>query len=147
MTDIATIGTLAASVMATATDAVIKGFATEAVKDSYKALKNRILGVAGTDTNALEANPQSKARQAVVAEIIDQQANDEKERLLYLMTALVQAIESAGDEKPVGIDVNEIRALNLQIAEINVSNGAGIKAGSIITDGDFNIGKLNVGNQ
>jgi hypothetical protein len=71
MTDSETIGTLAASAFAIASDEAVKGFVGEAVKDAYKALKNKIAHWAGADIDALEKVPASVARQSVVAEAVD----------------------------------------------------------------------------
>jgi hypothetical protein len=145
MEDIATIGTLAAAILATATDEIVKGVAAEAVKDGYKALKNKLLGITESDTNALAANPNSKARQAVVAEIVDEQSDDVKSEVFQLMNMLVEAIEVTRYASPIGIDVAHIKSFKLQIAEIDVDKGTGIRADTIVTENDFNVGKIKVG--
>ncbi len=66
-----TIGVLAASALAMAGEAALKGTVSEAVKDAYKALKERVAHWAGGDVEALEKSPTSAGRQAVVAEAIN----------------------------------------------------------------------------
>ena len=57
MSDPVTIGTLAASALSIAGGEAAKGFVSEAVKDAYKVLKDKIVLWAGSDIEALEKTP------------------------------------------------------------------------------------------
>ena len=61
----------AASALAMAADAALKGAMGESVKDAYKALKEKVATWAGGDVEALVCEPESKGRQIIVAEKID----------------------------------------------------------------------------
>jgi hypothetical protein len=91
MTDPVTIGTLAASALAMASDETVKSFVGEAVKDAYKALKNKIAHWAGADVDALEKAPALKTQQRVVAKAVDGQPAEEQASVKALAAELVAA--------------------------------------------------------
>jgi hypothetical protein len=66
MVDPVTIGGLAASALAMAGEAALKGTVGEVAKDAYKTLKSMVAQWAGGDVHALEKTPTSQARRAVV---------------------------------------------------------------------------------
>ena len=78
MTELMTVGGLAAAVLALAAQAVLKSRVGEAVKDSYKLLKEKVAVWASGEVAMLEAKPTSHGKQLAVAEIIDEQPIDEQ---------------------------------------------------------------------
>jgi hypothetical protein len=148
MTDPVTIGMLAASALTMASDEAFKGFAGEAVKDAYKALKEKISNWAGADVEALEKAPASTARQSVVAEAVDDQPADEQASVKSLVDALVAALKSEAGKSggPIGLDVGKIEALQVKLAAITVTEGTGARFKEVKTTGTFEAGPINVGN-
>src|SRR5215469_15902102 len=72
-----TIGTLAASTLAIAHEALLKGLegsVGEQVNDAYRALKEKVSPWCRKDVEALEEAPTSVERQAIIAEEIDRQS-------------------------------------------------------------------------
>ncbi len=147
MTDPGTIGTLAASVLAIASDEAVKGFVGEAVKDAYKALKNRIAHWVGADVEALEKTPSSTARQSVVAEAIDGLPADDQASVKALADALVTALKSEAGKSggPVGLDVGKLEALEVKLAALTVNEGTGARFKEVKTTGAFTVGPISVG--
>ena len=94
MSDPVTIGDLAASALALAAPEVIKSAVGEAVKDAYKALKEKIAIWASGDVEALTNEPDSKGRQLTVAEKIDKQSPDDQSVVEALAKALMDALEA-----------------------------------------------------
>ncbi len=146
MIDSATIGTLVASALAMAGDAMVKGLVGEAVKDGYKSLKNKVAAWAADDVEALEKAPTSQARQAVVAEIIDIRQADDKAAVRALATQLIDALKRAG-AGAVGLDVGRLDAIEVQLGAINVTEGTGARIDEARVRGTFQVGDINVGGQ
>lgn len=144
MTDPVTIGTLAATALAMATDAALKGAVSEGVKDAYKALKSKVAHWAGGDVEALEKAPASANRQALIAEAVDGQPVDERVMVKMLAAALVAALKSR-DGGPVGLDIGRLNALSVQLDAINVTEGTGVRIDDVTTLGEFRVGPINVG--
>jgi len=143
MVEPATVGVLAASALAVASEAVVKGVVDGVVKDGYKALKDKVAHWAGHDVEALEKAPASAARLAVVAEVIDSQPADDKITVRALAEHLVAALKRVGG--PVGLDVGRLDALGIQLGSINVTEGTGVRIGEARVLGTFNAGDINVG--
>ncbi len=144
MTDPVTIGTLAASALAMAAEAVLKGAVGEGVKDAYKALKEKVAHWAGGDVAALEKAPASVNRQALIAEAVDGQPADERAMVKTLAIVLVGALKSR-DGGPVGLDIGRLNALSVRLDEINVTEGTGVIIDEVITPGEFRAGPITVG--
>jgi hypothetical protein len=89
MPDPLTIGALAASTLAIVGDAALKGAVGEGVKDAYKAVKDRVAQWASSDVEALAKEPSSPARQAVIAEIVNQRPEHEQQSLKALVDNLL----------------------------------------------------------
>ena len=142
MVDPVTVRALTASALAMAGDAVVKGVLGEVVKDSYKALKGRIAHWAAGDLEALEKAPNSAARQAVVAEIIDAQPSNDVAEVRVLADRLIAAMRSAGS---TGLDVARLEALEVQLGAITVKEGTGVRMGDVKVHGTFSTGEINVG--
>lgn len=79
MPDPLSIGALAASALSMAGPEALKPGVSEAVKDAYKALKDKVSHWASGELATLEAAPSSKGKQLAVAEIIDTQSDDDKQ--------------------------------------------------------------------
>lgn len=146
MSDPVTIGTIASMVLSMGSEAALKGVIGEAVKDAYKALKGKISHWAGADVEALERNPGSAARRAVVAEVVDELPENEKVSVKALAAALADALKEASATGPVGIDVGVLEAARIKLGKINVTEGLGLRANEIRSTGDFEVDELNIGN-
>jgi hypothetical protein len=145
MADPITIGALTASVLAIGAEAALKGAVGEAVKDAYKALKEKVAGWAGADVEALENAPTSTARQAVVAEEIDRQPFENQATLRVLVDALIVALKDCERYSPIGVDRGRLEAARIQLGEISVSEGIGFRAHEVKTLGSFEAGPIRVG--
>lgn len=143
MADPITIGAYAALALGMAGEAALKGAVGEAVKDAWKALKSKAAVWAAGDVEALETNPDSRARQMVVAEAIDARPDDEKEVLRQLAQRLVVALKEA---PPTGLDVGRLEALNVELGSITVTQGVGVRIGEAHVDGTFKTDPIKVGN-
>lgn len=145
MSDPVTIGAIASMVLSMASEAALKGAVGEAVKDAYKALKGKISHWAAGDVEALERNPASLPRRAVLAEVIDQLPENDKISVQALTTELAEALKKRATEGPIGIDVGRLEAARVQLGTINVHEGVGFRAEEVKTTGDFEVKELNVG--
>lgn len=104
MADPSTIGGMVSRVFAEATLQV------EATKDAYKALEKKLSCRAASDVCALERNPSSAARRAVIAEAVDQLPEDEKISVKTLAAELAEALGTNVGQGPVEIDVRRVVA-------------------------------------
>jgi hypothetical protein len=142
MADPVTVGTLVAGTLGMGAEAVLKSAVGEAVKEGYKALKEKVSHWAAGDVVALEAAPASKTRQAVVAEIIDAQPVDEKKSLRSLAEALVARMKE--NAPAIGLDIGRLTALEVQLGNITVSSGIGARIEEahveIFRTGDISVG-------
>src|SRR6266849_8377561 len=142
MADPVTIGAFAASALAMAGEAALKGAVGEAVKDAYKDLKSRVAKWAGSDVEALEKTPASLARRAVVAEVIDNQSEEEQAALHVLAHELVAALKRSG---AIGLDVGRLEAMEVQLGDITVREGTGARMDEVRVQGTFSTGNITVG--
>jgi hypothetical protein len=145
MSDPVTIGALATSMLAMASKAVFKSSVGEVVKDTYKALKEKVATWARSDVEALEKTPTSISRQAVITEEIDRQSPEDQAAIKKLAIALIEALRNAAHAGPIGIDVGRLEAARVQLTAINVSEGVGFRADEVKTTGDFTTGPITVG--
>ncbi len=88
-----TVGSLVAEALGVAAGAALKGVVGEAVKDGYKALKEKVAYWASGEVLALEQMPGSVGEQTVIAEIIDAQPEDDQKTVRILAEALVAALK------------------------------------------------------
>ena len=144
MTDPATIGTLVATSLSIAADETIKGVVSEAAKDAYRALKEKVAHWAGGDVEALEKAPASVNRQALIAEAVDGQPINERAMVKTRAAVLVAALKSRHDG-PIGLDIGKLNALSVQLDAIDVTEGTGVHIDEVITLGEFRAGPINVG--
>lgn len=145
MVDPATIGSLAASALAMAGEALVKGSVEEVVKDAYRTLKDKIAKWARNDVEALEKAPTCSLRQAVIAEEIDKQPAEDQAEIKKLALALNQTLQDAARAAPIGIDIGRLEAARVQLAAIRVSQGVAFRAAEVKTTGDFATGPIIVG--
>jgi hypothetical protein len=120
MTDEITIGGLAASTLGIASEALLKGAAGEGVKDAYRALKDKIAKWGVRDVDALEREPASAARRAVVAEIIDAQPAEEAAAVRVLAKRLIAALRTG---ESAGLDVGRFEAAGLDVGRLEALEG------------------------
>lgn len=137
-----TIGTLAASALSIGASALIKGAATEAVKDAYNALKRRIQLCAKDDVVALETEPDSNGRKAVIAEVIDRQSSEELEVIRDLSKVLTERIVDCG---AIGIDIGNVSALNVRLSDISVIEGVGVRIEEAKVEANLEISGVTAG--
>jgi hypothetical protein len=116
MSDAVTIGALAASALAMAAEAMVKGAVGEAIKDAYKALKDKVALWIPGDIKALEKNPTFVSRQRVIAEVIDTQPPDDQAEIKRLASALNAALHSA----PNLVDIEQLEAERIQLNNVSV---------------------------
>jgi hypothetical protein len=145
MVDPVTIGTLAASALAMAGEEVLKDAVGEAVKDAYRALKDKIASWTNDDVEAFENAPTSATRQAEVAKIVDNQSDDDKAAVRRFVEQLISALKQASSGK-VALDVGRLEALEVQLGNITVTEGTGARFGDVRAD-TFRTGDLTVGDQ
>jgi hypothetical protein len=142
MVDPVTVGSLVAGALSMAAEAVLKGAVGEAVKDGYKALKEKVSHWASGEVTALEATPSSIGRQTVIAEIIDAQSEDDRKSLRALAEALVAKLKECAPA--IGLDIGRLTALEAQLGNLTVTSGIGAR----ITEanvGTFKTGDISVG--
>lgn len=141
------ISKLVASTLSIGATSALKSAATQATKDAYSALKNRI-GRWGqqelNDVEALEAQPESEDRKATIAEIISKQDEIEIDSVHKLAKELIATISI---NKPVGVDISEIHSINISLSNIDVSEGIGVRAGNVTAEDSIEISDIRVGTQ
>jgi hypothetical protein len=143
MADPVTIGTLVASVLSMAGEAMLKGAIGEAAKDAYKTLKEKLSHRAGNDLTELEKAPDSVARRAVIAETVDHLSPEDGEELRAPTQMLVGKLR---EEAPaIGLDVGRLHALEVQLGNITVTHGIGARIGDAELPGTFRTGEIVVG--
>jgi hypothetical protein len=145
MVDPGTIGSIASLIFTMASEEALKSTVGEMVKDAYKALKAKISHGAANDVEALERNPASPARRAVVAEAIDALPDDDKISIQALATQLADAMKKSASQGSVGFDLGILEAARVHLGTINVTEGVGFRASHVRTTGDFELKELNVG--
>ncbi|MGC1862599.1 MAG: hypothetical protein WA733_16160 [Methylocystis sp.] len=144
MVDPITVGSLVAGALGMAAEAALKGTVGEAVKDGYKALKEKVSHWGPGEVAALEATPSSNGRQAVVAEIIDAQSEDDRNALRVLAEALV--IKLKENAPAIGLDVGRLTALEVELGDIAVTKGIGARIEDARV-GTFKTGDISVGDR
>lgn len=130
MVEPSTIGTIVSRVLSMASEAALQDGAGEATKDAYKALKQKVSCRAAFDVHALERNPTSAARRAVIAEAVDQLPELEKISVKTLATELTEALKTSAEQGPIGIDVRSVEAERIKLEEIGVHEGIADEASS-----------------
>ena len=142
MPDPVTVGTLAVGALSMTAEALLKGAVGEAVKDAYKALKAKVSHCASGDLVELEKAPSSRARQAVIAEIIDAQSQADRESVRLLVETLVTNLKAGAG--PIGLDIGRLTALDVELGDVTVTSGIGARIESA-TIRNLKTGGISVG--
>jgi hypothetical protein len=96
--DPATVSAAIAAAIAAAATGGLKEVGKKAVSDGYEALKKAIKTKLGQDNKVskaiaeLEGNPESKGRQMVLAETMEEEAADQEPALIDAAKPLIQAL-------------------------------------------------------
>jgi hypothetical protein len=143
MPDPVTLGALVAAALSMAGEATLKGAVGEAVKDAYKALREKVSHWALSDVEALEQTPTSTTRQAVIAEIVDARPRDDQEPLRALAETLVAAVKKHAPA--MGLDIGRLTALEVDLGNITVTGGTGARIEEARVEGTFKTGDISVG--
>jgi hypothetical protein len=144
MPDPMTVGVVVAATLRLAAEAVVKSAVGEAVKDAYAMLKGKLSAWAASDVDALERQPSSTARQAVIAETVDSLPPGDKDALAKLAQILASELEKHGPTV-IGLDVERLKALQVELGNITVTSGTGVRIGDAEIAGTFKAGDISVG--
>jgi hypothetical protein len=144
MPDPITVGLLVGWALKLGAEAVVKSAVGEAVKDAYAALKNKLSVWAGGDVAALEKQPNSSARQAVITEIVDSLSAADQASLRSLAQVLTNELEKQAP-KIIGLDVGRLKALQVEFGNIAVTEGTGVRIQEADVEGTFKTGEISVG--
>jgi hypothetical protein len=119
----------------------------EAGKDTYTALKNALLPfVTPRRIEDLEGKPDSKGRQAVVAEELAEAGRAEDPELASLAQALIAELRREVQARgPVGVEIGQLEAAEVQLGRIAARAGTGLKADKVKTRGSFRINEIKTG--
>jgi hypothetical protein len=104
-----------------------KACTTEAVKDAYGALKNRIrTKFPKIPISLLEDDPESQSRQKVVAESIVSEGATSDSELLELAKRLIALLEKSPPEpgSTAALKIKNIEAQNLRLSDIIAEGNA-----------------------
>jgi hypothetical protein len=123
--------------------------AEEAVKDVYAGLKALIQRkIGGGSVEAVEKKPDSQAKQASLAEDLQEVGAAEDAELLAQARALVEAVEQskagAAAAAAIGVDLKNVKAAALRITDVTAT-GTGIKVDGGEFSGDIDISKVRAG--
>ena len=96
MDEVVTVGALVSSTLSAGVTTFAKGMVGEVAKDAYGRLKSRLVQLSAPAVESLEAKPDSANRQGVIAEIVDERGDAEKQELASLAHALIKALGEHG---------------------------------------------------
>lgn len=143
MTDAVTVGSLVAGALSLGSEAIVKGAVGEAVKDAYKALKTRIIVWAARDVRELGKTPGPNTWQPVIAEAIDQLSREDQEALRDLAQTLTSKLM---EQAPmIGLDLGQLDALEVQLGNISVTQGIGVRIRDTRISGTLKVKNVSVG--
>ena len=142
MPDPLTIGALVALAIKMAAPEVLKAGVGEAVKDAYKALRDKVAHWGSGEVATLEAAPESKGKQLAVAEIIDAQPAADKDAVKALAENLLARLKESAPA--IGLDVSRVADLETQLGNITVTSGIGARFRDV-TGGTLKTGDISVG--
>ncbi len=142
MPDPLTIGVLTAKAISIAAEELVKTAVGEAVKDAYKALKDKVAHWTSGEIATLEAAPTSKGKQLAVAEIIDAQSEEDRQTLKVLTENLLAKLKE--NAPAIGLDVARVTDLEMELGKVNVTSGVGVRVrdalGGKLKTGDISVG-------
>jgi hypothetical protein len=136
-----TIGMLVAGALSLGGEAV-KTAISEAVKDAYKTLKDKLAVWAGGDVAELENMPHSDARKAVIAEIVNNLPPEDQGKLRDLAQVLTTKLK---ETPAIGLDIGRLDALAVELGKITVTEGVGTRIQEANVAGTFRTGDISVG--
>ena len=142
MADPMTIGMLVAGALSLGGEAV-KAAISETVKDAYKALKDKLAVWAGGDMAEVENMPLSDARKAVIAKIVNNLPMEDQENLRDLAHTLTIRLREAAPA--IGLDIGRLDALAVELGQITVTEGVGVRIQEAHVAGTFRTGDISVG--
>jgi hypothetical protein len=141
MPDSITLGVLVASALAITAEAILKHTASHAVKESHQDLKATVARWSVGDVEALERAPTSASRQAVVAEIIDGLPANDQAAMQILAERLIAGLRGAG-APAIALDIGSLQANEVQLGDITVVDGMGVRIADVEVAGDFRTGHI-----
>ena len=145
MVDPVTVGAFVASAIGAGSGALTKGALGQAGKEAYEQLKAFLASWAGHQTADIEAKPDSKARQEVLAEMVDERPQEEQAQAKALTAALVEALrQQVAREGPTSIDIGKLEALEVNLGRVVTTGGTGFKAVEVKT-GTFRVNGVETG--
>jgi hypothetical protein len=137
-----TVGSLVVEALSMAAEAMLKGAVGEAVKDGYKALKEKVSRWASGDVEELEKTPSSAARQDNIAKIIDAQSQEDRKSLRDLAEALVAKLKESGPA--IGLDIGRLTDVEIRLRKVTVTQGVGAHINEM-RGGRMDVDELKVG--
>jgi hypothetical protein len=141
-----TMGALITAALGAGAAAVGKGALGQAGKDAYEALKTKLMHWAGRDVAALETEPTSEVSRRAIAKAIDERGDDDRNQLANLAEALLRELrKEVNRHGPIGVQIGELQALEVQLGEIKTRAGIGLKIDRATTSGTFRIDKIDTG--
>jgi hypothetical protein len=144
MADPITVGALVALALSSTAGEVFKSTVSEVVKDAYKALREKILPVAGHDIAALEKTPTSKARQEIIAELVDGLPADQREPIRALANQLIKA--SIKEPATSDIVLTGLHARGINVGGIVTTEGKSrLEVSNSVIDGILDFGGIKTG--
>ena len=138
-------GALVVGVLSMGAAAFAKGALGQAGKDAYESLRGAVVRFASHDTEQLEKNPDSENRKAVLADDIDEQSKEEQARLAELAAMAAKVFrEEAEAGRPIGVEIGQLKAVEVQLGTITTGQGTSFKVDTVET-GKFSIDRITTG--
>lgn len=141
--------TIIVAALAAGAAAALKSTAERAIKDAYAGLKALIQRkYESPSVEALEQKPDSEAKRASVAEDLKDTGASADTEVLMQAKALLQLIEAQkpGTAAVYGVDIGVLKAeANLEIANINSTEGTAVRIKEAETKGDAKITGVTTG--
>jgi esterase/lipase superfamily enzyme len=129
------IGVFVASVIALTIEAILKDQSTEAVRDSYNAVRDAIAKWDADSVRSLEESPRSPARRAHLTEIVENQSAEDKQNLLLLLEQLVSTLRQLPEMR---VEIDRLTASSIRLDPIR--SAGGIRVTEIRAGGNIIIG-------
>jgi hypothetical protein len=142
MPDPLTIGILTAKAISIAAEELVKTAVGGAVKEAYKALRDKVAHWASGEVATLEAAPSSTGKQLAVAEIVDAQSDEDRQVLEALTENLLAKLKE--NAPAIGLDVARVTDLEMELGKVTVTGGVGVRVrdalGGKLKTGDISVG-------